>query len=57
MLEAFDYLAKRDNIKAAVKKKAEYVIQLKSDELDKAKHEYDKLKNEARRSDISDSKK
>jgi len=57
MLEAFDYLAKRESIKAAVKKKAESVIQLFSDELDKAKHEYDKLKNESRKTDINESKK
>ena len=44
MLEAFDYLAKRDSIKMAVKKKAYEVIQTFLSELDKAKLEYDNMK-------------
>ena len=37
MLEAFDYLAKRDSIHATVKKKAIFVLKLFSEELDNAK--------------------
>lgn len=44
MLEAFDYLAKRESIKIAVKKKATEVIQMFVSELDKAKLEYDNMK-------------
>ena len=40
MLEAFDYLAKRDSIRMAVKKKASEVISMFVAELDKAKLEY-----------------
>lgn len=41
MLEAFDYLAKRESIKAAVKKKAAYVISMFVKELDNTKSEFD----------------
>ena len=37
MLEAFDYLAKRESIKNAVKKGAEKVLELFHEELEKAK--------------------
>ena len=47
MLEAFDYLAKREQIKAAVKKKSEYVMNLFTGELDKAKYEYDNMKKQS----------
>ncbi len=41
MLEAFDYLAKRDSIRNFVNKKAHFVVDLFNKELDKAKLEYD----------------
>ena len=44
MLEAFDYLAKRENIKIAIKKKASEIVQLFITELDKSKFEYDNMK-------------
>jgi len=44
MLEAFDYLAKRDSIKTAVRKKSEFVINLFINELEKSKMEYDNLR-------------
>ena len=44
MLEAFDYLSKRDSIKTAVKKKASEVLGRFSEEMDKAKAEYENLK-------------
>jgi len=46
MLEAFDYLAKRDSIKSAVNKKAEFVINFWVQELEKAKFEYDNMKKQ-----------
>ena len=45
MLEAFDYLAKRESIKAAVKKKAGYVISMFVKELDNTKLEFDTKSN------------
>lgn len=39
MLEAFDYLAKRDSIKACVRKKAVEVMALFMNEIDMAKQE------------------
>lgn len=44
MLEAFEYLAKRESIRMAVKKKASEVISMFVYELDKAKLEYDNMK-------------
>jgi hypothetical protein len=41
MLEAFDYLAKRNSIKSAVKKKANEILTLFIKELDFAKNEYE----------------
>lgn len=41
MLEAFDYLAKRNTIKTAVKKKANEILAFFIKELDYAKNEYD----------------
>jgi dynein heavy chain len=40
MLEAFDYLAKRDSIKACVRKKAHDVLALFVSEVEAAKHEH-----------------
>lgn len=37
MLEAFDYLAKRDNIKEHVRKKAQDILKLFMDELEDTK--------------------
>lgn len=41
MLEAFDYLAKRESIKAAVKVKAKTILDLFVGELDQIKIEFD----------------
>jgi len=43
-LEAFDYLAKRESIRTAMKKKALDIIALFTVELDKAKFEFDNIK-------------
>ena len=45
MLEAFDYLAKRESIKSAVKKKAAYIISMFVKELDSTKLEFDSKSN------------
>jgi hypothetical protein len=46
MLEAFDYLAKRESIKQAVRKKAVEVLNFFTNELENANNEYDHyLKN------------
>jgi dynein heavy chain len=44
MLEAFDYLAKRESIKQAVKKKSVDVLEIFQMELDNTKYEYDNMK-------------
>lgn len=45
MLEAFDYLAKRDNIKEHVRKKAQDILKIFMDELEDTKtvHKYFKI--------------
>ncbi len=45
MLEAFDYLAKRESIKNAVRKKAVEVIQFFLQELEQTKYEFDHMKH------------
>ncbi len=45
MLEAFDYLAKRNTIKTAVKKKANEILFFFIRELDFAKNEYEQYNN------------
>jgi len=47
MLEAFDYLAKRDTIKTVVKKKAQFVLNLFCEELEGAKSEFENMKSNA----------
>lgn len=46
MLEAFDYLAKRDSIKGAVSKKAVEVLMFFQNELTQSKTEFDNIKKE-----------
>jgi dynein heavy chain len=43
LLEAFDYLAKRETIKAEVKKQALLVLRKFDEELDQIKNEYDNM--------------
>ncbi len=45
MLEAFDYLAKRDSIRPCVAKKANDVMLLLMSELEAAKHDLEQRKN------------
>jgi dynein heavy chain len=47
MLEAFDYLAKRETIKQVIKKKAQFVLNLFYEELEGAKNEFENMKNNA----------